>query len=779
MAFNMLYRWLDRTDVGVNIYFLAGLFFIPCISLISYMSLAQEIGGQVRSSHIEGMQISSKNLSRWGVYDAADPHYRRFIVEESDIKKESVITHREDRYIPFPMLEIDSGVLEKIWASSPTYVIRPKQTRENKQARLLLHLYHQRRYITFLRAYKYFIGKYVNSKYEELVENLAAEVYYKLFQKEGQEHYLDRMKFIYTRLGEKYPKSKLKRRNNLILAYVSLKLRRGREAVQNFIKILDKAKKDKNKDYDFVMWSLAEGYLLLNQPEEALGIYRKLKKGSGLIGEVEASYRIGDIYFYKRSLDKAVRTYQSALGKYPEFSSRFPNAHYNMAESLFWLGKYGESLKSYVDFIKNFPSHRHGGYALTRIGELLGILGVDSTRVEGALMESHFRFGSHPGAQVARMRILSQRMKGMKPQKLNQTLSEMREIARHSSLPDMLKFMTLMVADGFYRRGEYDRALTYLMGFFRQNYGNLDLFQKRIVENIIRKIETLLGSGQAYEALREYDKYSITWLKKVDSVNLKYLLARAFEEVGLMDEAISGYEWVLSRLESGRTSRSLEEKARPFLTRGHVQLRLAEVYVQRGKFEKALSLLGRERILQSDKDKVDRVRLLAMIYERKGLYHEAKQYLSEVLEDLPLSLQVFLLRMQLKTGELASAMENLVKIEKRSQGGVAMKASLKREFLEVKAQLLLKMDRKMAAFETYMSLLEEFDNQPMNLIRYKAGKILLERWDLKRAQKVWRGFQGGQRQLYRELARESLRHEKWIRNHKKQIRQIQMVTQLQ
>ena len=529
----------------VNIYLLASF-------LLLFIS-----GSSLAATHVS-QAFKEERTSRRGVYDAADPLYDRFRIEESEIKMESIIASRQNIYIRFPILELESRRLEEILSFPPKYVIEPKETRENKRARLLLYLYENGKYATFLNIYKYFIERYKDSKYGELIDNLAAEVYYKIFQRDGQIYDFNRVRAIYAKLEEKYPRSKLRERNDLILAYTNLKLKRGVDGVQGFTKILDRYKK--SEDYDFVMLSLAEGYILLNRPNEALRIYKKLEEEANPRIGIEASYIVGDVYLHTRNFKKAVESYQLAIKKYPGVSSRFANAYYNMAEALFWLGRYRESLQSYLSFVETFPFHKHGGYALTRIGELLGVLGADQKRVMDTFLECHFRFKGHHGAQISRIRILSQKMKSMKVKALKSALIEMNEIASHSQLPNMSEFVAAMIAEGFYRRGEYDKALAYLILSFRQKSGSPDFFKKKIITNIISKIKNLLDSGDAYGALTKYEKQKTTWLKYSDRVDLDYFLGEALEGVGMFDEAISKYKNVLLRLESMRGS--LEEKER-------------------------------------------------------------------------------------------------------------------------------------------------------------------------------------------------------------------------
>src|SRR5690606_30991202 len=114
----------------------------------------------------------------------------------------------------------------------PEYVIRPQDTQENKEARLLLTLHDKKRHATFLKTYQYFINKYPKSDYDEIIRHLAAEVYSDLYKKEQKLSDLNAAKGIYTYLIEKYPDSVLTENTELLLAYNELEQKNGIETIR-------------------------------------------------------------------------------------------------------------------------------------------------------------------------------------------------------------------------------------------------------------------------------------------------------------------------------------------------------------------------------------------------------------------------------------------------------------------------------------------------------------------------------------------------------------------
>ena len=710
---------------------------------------------------------------RGGVYDAGDPFYRRFQVREFKTSEEITEASQKSIYIRFPPVEANSERLDKLLASPPHYVIRPRDTRENGEVRFLHHLYKTGQYDTFLSVYQYFVD-YRDSEYRELVDHLAMTVHYKIFQKNKDTRELNKVKDIYNRIENQYPESKFGERNHLILAYTNLKLKNVIEALQGFIKVLDR--KDWSEEYDFALLSLAETYLLLNRPQTALDIYKRLVRGNHPRVRGEAHYGLGDIYFHMGHSKAAVESYHFALTKYSDLLGHFPNAYYNLAESLFWLGRYKESLENYVNFIRIFPDHKHGGYALTRIGELLAILGVDQNRARDTFFECQFRFRGHPGAKVVRVRELSGRMKNMKIKELKRALVEMEGIARNSQFSEMSDFVGFMVAEGFHRRGDYEKAINYLTQSFRENYRSPyeEVFKKKIVENIAFKIRDHLVVGDVDGAFKEYEKQSVTWLKYSDRVDVEYLVGQMFERMGLFGKAIRKYENVLSKLKYGRE----EEKGSHFLpTRGSVRLRLAASYMGMGKGEASLSHLLVPSTY-SDEERAERAMLLGRVYEDKGQYLRSQEYLDEVVgsvdEEQSLPLKVSLARLQMKMGELGKAGENLDELDKKLAKGLKMDSLVKKDFLRTKAKWLYRTNKKMSAVDVYVHLLEDFESshRPMNSMRYKAGKILFEEGHREMAEKIWMEFKGGDRKWYRRLVQENLRHEEWMGEHKIYIKKL-------
>src|SRR5690606_29065983 len=116
---------------------------------------------------------------------------------------------------------------------------------------------------------------------------------------------------------------------------------------------------------DHVRFALAESYLSLKKPDQAVKIYKDVEENPvDKNYAIEAAFRIGDVQFKEHKYGEALKIYKAALSKHSQFKTVFPNAAYNVSEAQFWLGEYVNSLDGFIDFLKMFPYHQYGGFAL-------------------------------------------------------------------------------------------------------------------------------------------------------------------------------------------------------------------------------------------------------------------------------------------------------------------------------------------------------------------------------------------------------------------------------
>jgi len=724
-----------------------------------------------------------------GVFDGEDPNYDRFRIKDYQIKEDSIIASQQNIYIRFPMLALKLNRFDEMAANPPIYEIKPDDdiavAQQNKEARFLLTLFEKKRWGAFFETLNYFVKKYPNSKCEEIVKNLEAEAHLRVYQRDGDTKDREAFRSTLTYLNHQFPESVLTERNSLLLAYSYLKSNEGAEALRQLM--VYEQKYPNSAEIDKVKMAIAETEVLLDKPQDAISTYNEvIKNPKDKASAVEATYRLGDVYFQQKDYKKALATYEEAQKKYPEFNVVYPNAQYNSSEAKFWLGQHKQSLQGFIDFVRLYPNHEYGGYALTRIGELLEILGADQTRVVGALTEAYFRFPKSPGSEVARIRMLSQSLKDMSEREKKLALDEINQISQKSTLPQIDEFTTLLKAAALSRRREYPEALELLLGYYQAHpdTAKLDVFRGRILRNISDLLKEQVEKRNYIEALNFFGKYSTTWLKNSNRVDTNYFQANAYEQAGVPKEAERSYKQILDQLKAmAGTKEEKERKVYEHLpSQSQVNLRLASVAVDDRRYQEAFNFLKNIKSELEPAEEIERVRLGATVAEKMGDTKSAiknLEKLAEVYADDPeqsirmVKPNLQLARLYLNNKKFAEAETSLKKVEqlKASQGQVSDEDWS--QALELRGDLLLGQGQKLAAVEAYSKLLDAYESsKPLSSVRYKAGLILFEEGDQKGAERMWTGFDEKTGTFYQQLAQEKLQQAQWQDTYKKYINRI-------
>jgi tetratricopeptide (TPR) repeat protein len=721
-----------------------------------------------------------------GVYDGGDPTYERFRAKDYQIREESIIASRQNIYIRFPILAQRTDFFAELMKTPPLYEIQPTEGKEsqdeNKEARFLISLFEKPHWGSFFETLKFFKAKHPQSKYNEIVMNMEAEAHIRLFERDKDPKDFDKFRAIYRYLVETYPDSVLTERNQLLLAFSSLAQGDGAETLRDLQKYM---LAHPRSDYrDKARMAMAESYNLLIKPEDSIRAYEKLVRDADDRNyAVEAAYRIGDVHFGRRDYAKALAAYRDVQKKYPAFKTAFPNAQYNQAECEFWLGQYKDGLNSYVKFLEMFPSHQHGGFALTRVGELLQILGVDQRQVMGAFIEGYFRYPESQGSEVARIRMLSQGLRSMKEREKKRAIAEIDEIAKKSQLPQIQEFAVLMKSDGLSRRAEFNDSLDLLVSFYQANptTTNLQVFKGRILRNISDIMKEKTEKGDHMDALKFFGKYSTTWLKNSGRIDTPYYQAVAFERAGVPKEARKIYVSLLERLTA--IAGKNEEKERQVYEHlpnvSQVQLRLAAVALSDKRYQESYRHLAEVKGPLTQEQEIERVHIGALVSEQMGNTGKAIDYLEKLVAKFKddrvnvVQPKIDLVRLYIKEAKTKEADSHLAGLEKMHEDKSGLPDVHWARVLELRGDLQLETNQKLAAVETYGRLLDSFETKySLNSIRYKAGGILFEEGDLKGAEKIWSRFSDGTGQFYKNLASEKLSQAGWQDNYKKYIDRI-------
>lgn len=787
----------------------------PASDYIVVPGTEAELAQATVEDKVQDAEVVEKDL-RHGIFDGGDPEFKRFSIQDYEIKENAIIASKANIYLRFPMLKLDSPHLKTILSNQPVYEIIPTDSQENKEARLLLTLFNNKRPSVFLKAAKHFLKTHPSGKYDEMIRYMMADVHYQFWVTEQRNEDLETALGIYRTLTERYPNSPLSTRTLLLVGYSYLDHGDAFGALKAFQRFT--RSKPTSKAIDQVKISIGEAYLLINKYDDALAIFAEVEKSAANKKDaIEAAYRRGDVFFKKKDYANAVAEYKAAQSRYKSSAAQFPNASFNLSESEFWLSRYKESLLSYRDFLQKFPDSDNGGYAMTRIGEILELMGADQKKAHGAYLESFFRYRATPGAQVGRIRLLAGKMPEMKDKELKNAVKEMDEILqafkvmgdpgkiastqkeddsalapllanrmtwKSEPLPEIEEFVTFLKTDGFYARKEFARATEELISYFQQNPNNSvpDKFKVRIARTIAGHIHNEVESGNFIEALRLKSQYSNNWLKHADRIDVNYDAGRAYEQAGVYKEAAKIYTDTLQRLTQlqGTVQGKERNVFETLPDQNSIRLRLAVVADKQRDYSKAAEYLKTipESSSLSEKEKIERAQTAVDVALAKGQKDIAKSYLETLVaawRGQPRNLATVhfrLAKLQYDLKDYSASDQSLnqfMKVYDQSPAGEDLHAKA----LELRGDLQLARGKRGDSIKAYQKLLELYETKrPLSSIRYKVGKIQFDDGDFKEAEATWSSLQDDGKGVWQKLAQEQLAGAKWQGDYKKYIDRI-------
>jgi tetratricopeptide (TPR) repeat protein len=719
-----------------------------------------------------------------GIFDGGDPKFTRFSMADHEIKEADIVRSQENLYIPFPMIKVEGEHFSKIRSQPPVYEVTPRNTDENKYIRLILTLFEKNRLAICLKSIKWFMEKYPHSEYDEMVRFIQGDVYFRLWEKDSSRSSYELGMQAYREALVKYPKSKLAIRTLFFTGYASY----FNKDFFGALRIFQKFTKDNKPSFltDKAQVAVAQSLLRLKQFDEAYKEFQELEKnGVTESSKVDATYLKGDIPFVKQDYVKAVHDYKDAVIKIPNQWDKYPNVFYNLADSLFWLKNYKESLIAYRDFLMRFPEHSHAGYAMTRVGELLEILGADQKRVMGAFMETFFRYGSTQGAAVARIRTLSSKMKYMKDKEAESAVDEIKKIANRIDLPKIDLFAAIMISEGLSKRGAFERSIETLLKWYQNNSTTLDadLIRVRIVRYVNEKMAEDVQNKNFFGALKLHNTYGELWLKESKRIDTVFYLGKAFEYAGAYKEADTLYREALNRLFASKATNEVRKRSvfEKLPSDEQVQLRLASVAYQLNDSSKAYNYLkGIEHLNELDEEEqIERVDLASQIMEQRGELDPAKRFVRELVEnwkgkiDKVIPVSVRLARMESQTGNyqeseriLKHALNVLSDIEK-------IPSSVHLEALKSLNQVYIQTTKKEENIGVLTQMLKHYEEkEPLAPFRYQLGKLHFDLGQLQKAADVWKGLDRTKSKFWADLADEQLKHQVWNEVYKKYTQKI-------
>lgn len=721
-----------------------------------------------------------------GLFDGGDSAYERFSMKDHEIKEEAIIKSKENFYIPFPMLDNELVQWTKMKANPPSYEIIPESTDENKHARLLTTLFGNKRFNVFLKTADWFLKNYPESKYKDMVMYMQGDVYYQLYIKDKNPQDYEMATIRYQDAIKAFPQSTLAERNSIFLGFLALDRGDSLGAIRLFNDHINRKDYDKRMSKDLARLGMAAAFLKLNKFEDAMNEYDKVESQSQFKElKTEAGYRKGDVMIKKKDYAAAVELYRRALSKFPEGQSEYPNAYFNQGEALFGGSKYREALDVFRDFVRKFPTQSQAPFAMTRIGELLEILGADQTRVMGAYLETQFRYGDSPKAVIARLHALSTRMKNMGDKELDEAVKKISEMNKKSELAQLDEFASIMMADGYSKRGNFQKAIDILTNYYQVNPSVQDNkhVTRRIVANINEKIRHEVSQGNFMKALQTHKQYADNWLKKSSRIDTKFFLGQAFEQAGTDKQAENYYLDVLNRMYSVRgTPQAKEIEITQYVpSTEELNLRLAAVVANQGRVNQAYEYLKEIKHPEklSEGKQIERIALAVKLLDNRGDTDSAIRYLTELLREWKGEPQLVaepylrLAELEAKMHRFDDAIRSLEKVDTLQSDSKKVKEDVHAKSLEMAGNLYLQKGQKDRAISAYEKLLNEYESKrPLASLRYKLGDILFQKGEVQKAADVWAKIEGKQSELWQKLAQEQLKNSEWNADYKKYIKRI-------
>ena len=595
---------------------------------------------------------------------------------------------------------------------------------------------------------------------------------------------LKRSMEIYGKYMELFPHSILVERTSLMLGFEELEQKDYFKAIRKFEEHANDERFKGRRSVDYALLGQAFSLSKLGQLSDANNTIDKIKnvnKDEHI--DAEREYSKADFLMRQSMYSEAVTAYDKALAKYSKCKMNYPNALFNQMEALFRTKNPIDSHKTALEFAQNFPSHEFAPFALTRLGELLEIMVKDPKKSVGAFLETHFRYGDDPKTVIARLHLLSTRMRGMKDLELKATLKKMDELTSKSDLENLDQFKVIMVGDGFASRNEYDKSIDILERFYQlaPSRKNSEQVTQRINRYANEMIRTFSENEEHREVLKNIQKYKYTWLKNRDRIDTDFALGRAYQAVGVFDESLRQVQEVKSKiLNLGNTPKDMKIRAIQTLPPiEKVLLTESQILYELNQFNVANESLQQIRNVDalSVKDQIDRVYLASRIFEQRGDIDAAIRFLNDVNSHWK-NEKRYIIDSQMRLAQLEAARKNFdraLEVIKAAEIENLPDAD-KAKILQTQSDIALKAKQNNVAITSLQSLIDLFGQKPeFAEDRYTLGKLYFEAGDVKNSERVWNQFPG--ESMWQKLAIDKMNSAQWMNEHKKYIKRLPAATE--
>ena len=691
----------------------------------------------------------------------------------TDDLENRIIESRGNIYLRFPMFTLKNENLEILKKLKPEYKIKKSLSDENKQARKLINLYNIKKYYSFIKGKKIYQKMFPSSQYDKLLLYVEADTWMSLWKKTKKGEFYKKAMLLYKTIVERYPNSKIAERNLLYMGFLTQDNKNYFSSVKMLRRYLRKYPNSPLKNY--VKIYLAESLTHLKNFSKARSILNNvIKNGDKKVVE-EATYRLGDTYFFQKRYRKAEKFYKKALEKYPKVSKKYPNALFNIAESYFVLAEYINSFEFFKKFFENNKAHSYSGYALTRIGEILDILGYDSKISRGFYNESFFRYRKTTGGSIARMRILSQRFKDMKKIEIEDAIKEINKIKKRIDLSYIDEFSSFIISDGFYYKKQFMKAAQTLIDYFQLNPKptDIDKFEKRISRSVTQSILKDLKKEDIIKAMSTIESYQESWLSKSKRVDVEYLKGLSLQKMGLYAKALKVYQKLEKRIKNIQGTR--EEKERKvfedYPSMSSIYLRKGISYYHIKNNKKALYFLKKIKDISNLKDTSEYYIALSKIYFEDKNYKKALNFINKVNQEKITDfkkkndLQYYISKIYEKNKNYSKSISITENLYKKAQNKEKKFYFLSRLFQ------LYREKKSKKSIEIGERLIKNYGKSySLNKERYQLGLLYYEFKKFKKSKKIWKDLP--KNLVWNQLAQNKINGETWKKEIEGSVKKI-------
>lgn len=722
---------------------------------------------------------------RSGLFDGGDEKFDRFKLGIIDTRKSQLQKEMVDYYLRYPLIERDFDFWTLMKQNKPEYEFKANDTDEYKQAKLIKVLFDKKRYLVMRKTTDWFEKKFKTSDYLENIYFMNADAMYDMYLESNNAKYYEDALSFYAKALQRFPNSKLKERTSLLVAMIKLDKKDYLSAVRLFDAHINEPEYKNKQSAEYAKLGMAYSLSKLNKLDEALKNIEDLENNAKNVNtKAEAALRKGDYFAQVGQYEKAADAYSKSISKFEKQAENFPSTYFNFSEVLFRDRKPEQAHAAALNFVKKFPSHEYAPYALTRVGELLEVLGAEQSKAVGAYLETNFRYGDSPKTIIAKLHLLSTRMKVMKDQEVQETLSKMDELASKSDLQNVDQFKVTMISDGFSKRNEYQKALDQLITFYQKDPNRPDSSQifLRISQNINSLIKKTLDSGDYKSVLSIYQKYSDTWIKKQPRIDTDFYVAKAYLEAGAYSVALNKFNEVSQKiLDIGKNKDVHTTLTQNLPTSDEINLMKALCLFEEGQFKDSfdkMKLIDNPEKL-SDKDQINRIYYTALMADKRGDYKNAIRYLKELSRewsDKPNLLGPALLKLsdfEIKNHDYSNAKNNLNKIIQEVSLKDQEKMSAYRKMIEIAHTLS---DTEMSK-EYLAQYIEKYgQTKDLSTERYQLGEIYFNAGQIQKAESIWSELKSETSSTLSKLAASKLNDIKWKDENKKYLKRIPAMT---